>query len=214
MRARTLGPESARVLTLRNSLAVSYLQARRYAEAEAELKAILPVTERVYGATHSTTLGMVTNLAGALRQQGTPDKIAESGPYYRRAADGFLALYGPTHPRALMTRSNLGNYLLDVGEPEAAYTAHRAALEGARTVLGASHPVLSEMLRGLGRSATATGRYPEAEEALLESLAIREREFGADDRRTRDTRDSLVALYERQGRAVDAERLRQPADAR
>lgn len=214
VRARTLGPESARVLTLRNSLAVSYLQARRYAEAEAELKAILPVTERVYGATHSTTLGMVTNLAGALRQQGTPDKIAESGPYYRRAADGFLALYGPTHPRALMTRSNLGNYLLDVGEPEAAYTAHRAALEGARTVLGASHPVLSEMLRGLGRSATATGRYPEAEEALLESLAIREREFGADDRRTRDTRDSLVALYERQGRAVDAERLRQPADAR
>jgi non-specific serine/threonine protein kinase/serine/threonine-protein kinase len=207
-RTRTLGPESARVLTLRNSLAVSYLQARRYADAEAELKAILPITERVYGPTHSTTLGMVTNLAGALRQQGTPEKIAESGPYYRRAADGFLALYGPEHPRALMTRSNLGNFLLDTGETEAAYEAHRVAVAGARTVLGESHPALSEMLRGLGRSATATGRYEEAEAVLLESLAIRERDFGADDRRTGDTRDALLALYERQGRAADAERIR------
>lgn len=208
VRTRTLGPESARVLTLRNSLAVSYLQARRYADAEAELKAILPISERVYGPTHSTTLGMVTNLAGALRQQGTPEKIAESGPYYRRAADGFLALYGPDHPRALITRSNLGNYLLDTGEAEAAYEAHRAALEGARKVLAANHPALSEMLRGLGRSATATGRYAEAEAALLESLAIREREYGAGDPRARDSRQALVALYERQGRIEDADRYR------
>lgn len=212
IRTRTLGPESARVLTLRNSLAVSYLQARRYAEAETELKEILPITERVYGPTHSTTLGMVTNLAGALRQQGTPGKIAESGPYYERAADGFQALYGPDHPRALMTRSNLGNYLLDTGEPERAYAAHRTALDGARTALGANHPALSEMLRGLGRSATATGRFDEAEAALLESLAIRERQFGRDDRRTGDTRDALVALYERQGRTADIERLRGMSD--
>jgi non-specific serine/threonine protein kinase/serine/threonine-protein kinase len=208
VRTRTLGPESARVLTLRNSLAVSYLQARRFPEAEAELEAILPITERVYGPSHSTTLGMVTNLAGALRQQGTPEKVAESGPYYRRAADGFLALYGPAHPRTLMTRSNLGNFLLDTGEAEAAYAAHRAAVDGARDVLGPSHPALSEMLRGLGRSATATGRYDEAEAALHESLAIRVAQFGADDRRTRDTREALAALYEKTGRAAEAERLR------
>jgi non-specific serine/threonine protein kinase/serine/threonine-protein kinase len=211
VRTRALGPESARVLSLRNSLAVSYLQARRYPEAEVELKAILPVAERVYGPTHSATLGMVTNLAGALRQQGTPEKIDESGPHYRRAADGFLALYGATHPRALMTRSNLGNFLLDTGAAEEAYAAHRQALDGARDVLGANHPALSEMLRGLGRSATATGRYDEAEAALRESLEIRIAQFGADDRRTRDTREALVALYERQGRAEDAARVRDGA---
>lgn len=211
IRTRTLGPESARALTLRNSLAVSYLQARRFAEAEAELEAILPIAERVYGPNHSTTLGIITNLAGSLRQQGTPEKINESGPWYHRAAEGFLALYGPDHPRALMTRSNLGNLLLDTGEIERAYEAHRAAIEGARAVLSANHPAMSEMLRGLGRSATASGRYAEAEQALLESLAIREEQFGADDRRTRDSRDALIALYERQGRTADIERLR--ADA-
>lgn len=208
IRSRTLGPESARVLTLRNSLAVSYLQARRYADAEVELKAILPIAERVYEPTHRVTLSIVANLAGALRQQGTPEKVAESGPHYRRAADVSLALYGPLHPRTLMTRSNLGNFLLDIGEAEQAYGAHRAALEGAREVLGSEHPALSEMLRGLGRSATATGRYDEAEAALLESLALRERQFGADDPRTGDTRDALVALYEREGRIADAARLR------
>jgi non-specific serine/threonine protein kinase/serine/threonine-protein kinase len=208
IRTRTLGPESARVLTLRNSLAVAYLQARRFADAETELEAILPIAERVYGPTHSTTLGIITNLAGALRQQGTPEKINESGPWYHRAAEGFLALYGPDHPRALMTRSNLGNLLLDTGEAEPAYEAHRAAVDGARTVLSANHPATSEMLRGLGRSATATGRYAEAEEALLESLSIREQQFGTDDRRTSDSRDALIALYERQGRSADVERLR------
>lgn len=208
-RTETLGAESARVLTLRNSLAVSYLQARRFADAEIELKSVIPIAERVYGAEHWTTLGMITNLAGALRQQGSAEKIAESGPWYRRAADGFLALYGPDHPRSLMTRSNLGNFLLDTGEPEQAYEAHRAALDGARKALGGNHPALSEMLRGLGRSATATGRYAEAEAALRESLSIRTEQFGAADRRTADSRKALIELYERQGRREDVEKLRQ-----
>jgi non-specific serine/threonine protein kinase/serine/threonine-protein kinase len=209
VQTRTLGADSARVLTLRNSLAVSYLQARRFTEAEIELKSVIPVAERVYGAEHLTTLGMITNLAGALRQQGSAEKIAESGPWYHRAADGFLAAYGPDHPRSLMTRSNLGNFLLDTGEPERAYESHRAALDGARKALGRDHPALSEMLRGLGRSATATGRYEEAEAALRESLSIRTEQFGAEDRRTVDSREALIALYERQGRREDIERLQE-----
>jgi uncharacterized protein HemY len=65
------------------------------------------------------------------------------------------------------------------------------------------------MLRGLGRSATATGRYEEAEAALRESLSIRTEQFGAEDRRTVDSREALIALYERQGRREDIERLQE-----
>lgn len=207
LRTRQLGADHPRTLSLRNSYAVSLLQAQRYAEGAAQLEALLPVNERIYGPDHPVTLTVVGNLAGALRQQGGADKIRQSGPYYRRAAESLARTLGPEHPRALMTRTNLGNYLLDSGDAAGAYRLQTETLPLIRRVIGDVHPSTAELLRGLGLSATALGHYDIAGAALDESLRIRIELFGADDRRTEDVRRGIAELDSaRAGAAASAPR--------
>ncbi len=84
------------------------------------------------------TLALTLNMSGALRQQG---KIAESGPYYRRAYDGFRVKYGQDLLRTLIAQNNFANYLIDDAKAaEAVAMATEAVnLALARTVREQSH---------------------------------------------------------------------------
>lgn len=200
--------EHPRILNMRNSLAVFYLQQRRFADAEQELKSLLPAMERVFGPENSFTNLVVANLGGALRQQG---KVEESGPYYLRAYENALARYGEMHWRPLMAQHNYANYLLDAGRVQESLDLQIAAHDNALQVLGERHPVVSGALRGQGRAVMRLGRLQEAETLLLEALAQQEALFSPGNTQVMQTREALVELYEAMGRPEDAARYR-PAD--
>jgi non-specific serine/threonine protein kinase/serine/threonine-protein kinase len=109
------------------------------------------------------------NLAGALRQQG---KVAESGPYYRKALDNARALYGEDNTTTIMARSNHAFWLLDDGQADLAAAEQRAALANAERILGGKHEVTAEILRGLAEAEIALGQRTQARAHAERARAI------------------------------------------
>lgn len=196
IRGRLLGADHPRTLSVRNSLAVAYLQSRRFAQGEQVLRPLLEDHERVYGADSTQTLMVVGNLAGALRQQG---KVDESGPHYRRAAEGTRDRFGQTHPRALLSLHNYGNYLLDAGQARAAWQSQDDVLTHAAVTFGERHQVIAEALTTRGRAALRLGRLDEAEADLQAALAMKTELLGPDHGRLKSTRDALAELRATRG---------------
>jgi hypothetical protein len=67
----------------------------KYAEAEAEQRALLSIRERVLGPEHSSTLISLHNIAVTLKSQ---EKLDEAGEFARRAMEGRRKVLGPMHP--------------------------------------------------------------------------------------------------------------------
>ncbi len=170
--SETLGAEHPRTISIRNSLAVFYLQKRDYPAGERELKALLEPTIRQYGPDNRQTLTLHSNLGGALRQQGTPEKIAEAGPHYRAAMEGFIAKDGPESPSAIRTRSNYANWLLDDGQVRKSYEEQLQVLALARRVFGEKHPTTAEIHRALAEAEVKLGKFADARNHAEIALAL------------------------------------------
>lgn len=154
-RSVRLGAKHPLTLSMRNSLAVYLLMKRDYPAAERELRALQPVVIGLYGENGWDAQMIYNNLAGALRQQG---KVAESGPYYRKALDNARALYGEDNMTTIMARTNHAFWLLDDGQADLAAAEQRAALANAERMLGGKHEVTAEILRGLAEAEIALGQ--------------------------------------------------------
>ena len=198
------GAEDPKTLDTLNNFAILYLESHRYADGASILRAMLPICEKIYGPEHGFTLDIVSNLAGALRQQGAPEKIAESGPYYKRALDGVLKKYGEKKPNAIRARHNYANYLLDVGDVTQAIALQQRATADAKEVFGPDNPVTGEAEFGLGKALLRGGHYPEAEQALLAAVAVKQKEFGADHWRLDEYMAPLQTLYQTWGKPEQA----------
>ncbi len=189
------GAEDPKTLDVLNNFAILYLESHRFVDGAAILQKMLPVCEKIYGPDHGFTINIVSNLAGALRQQATPEKIAESGPYYKRALDSISKKYGEKHPNAIRARHNYANYLLDVGDVAGAIAAQQQALADAREKFGAKHQVTAEVEFGLGKALVRGKRYAEAEPVLLDAVAQKREEFGATHWRLDEYMAPLTDLY-------------------
>jgi non-specific serine/threonine protein kinase/serine/threonine-protein kinase len=189
------GTEDPKTMDTMNGFAIMYLESHRYVEGAKILQGMLPVSEKMYGPEHGMTINIVSNLGGALRQQGTPEKIAESGPYYKRALDSTRKKYGDKHPNAIKATHNYANYLLDVGDTTQAIALQQQVVAQAREVFGADHDVYAEGQFGLGKALLRAGRYAEAEPALLTAIAIKEKNYGADHWRIEEYIVPLLDLY-------------------
>ena len=195
------GAEDPKTLDVLNNFAILYLESHRYADGAAILQKMLPICEKIYGPEHGFTLNIVSNLGGALRQQGTPEKIAESGPYYKRALDGEIKKYGEKHPNTIRARHNYGNYLLDVGDVEGAISTQQRAVADAREKFGDKHPVTAELEFGLGKALVRGKRYADAEPVLLDAVAQKQTEFGDKHWRVDEYMVPLTDLYAAWGKA-------------
>ena len=193
---------------MRNSLAVFYMQSRRYADGERELKALLTPFASQYGADNSATLMIHGNLGGALRQQG---KIEESGPHYLRAMEGNRKIYGTDHPRSVMTLHNYGNWLLDAGRIEHAAQTQAEAAAAAERTFPEAHPTKAEIMTSSGKVKTKQARYAEAENDLLKSIDMKIALRGPTNSRLFQSREALRELYLAWGRPDDAAKWVEPA---
>jgi len=195
------GAEDPKTLDVLNNFAILYLESHRYADGAAILQKMLPICEKIYGPEHGFTLNIVSNLGGALRQQGSPEKIAESGPYYKRALDGEIKKYGEKHPNTIRARHNYGNYLLDVGDVQGAIATQQQAVTDAREKFGDKHQVTAELEFGLGKALVRGKRYAEAEPVLLDAVAQKQGEFGEKHWRMDEYMAPLTDLYAGWGKA-------------
>jgi non-specific serine/threonine protein kinase/serine/threonine-protein kinase len=192
---RLWGETDPRTIDSKNGLAILYLESHRFAEGARILEELLPVCEKIYGPQHGVTINIVSNLAGALRQQGTPERIAESGPYYRRALEGTRAKYGERHTNTIIATHNYANWLLDNGDVATAVALQQQALAAATDLLGPDHGVTGEIEYGLGKALLRAGRHAEAEKALLAAIAEKQKDFGADHWRMDEYLAPLIDLY-------------------
>jgi tetratricopeptide (TPR) repeat protein len=191
-----LGANDPKTIDTQNELAILYMESHRFADGATILQALLPVCEKMYGPEHSVTINIVNNLAGALRQQGTPEMIAASGPYYKRALDSARRKYGDKHPNAFRSMHNYANYLLDIGDTTQAVTLQQQAAAASLEKYGADHEVTGEIQFGLGKALVKAGRYAEAEQALRAAVAVKEKVLGVDHWRMAEYFVPLIELYQ------------------
>jgi eukaryotic-like serine/threonine-protein kinase len=201
---KVYGPEHPKTLDVLNRYAIMDMEANRFAEGEKVLSGMLPICEKIYGPNHAFTTEIISNLAGALRQQGTPEKIVASGPYYIRALDESRKRYGEKNQSTVMATHNYGNYLLDVGKTDEAIATQRHALEFALQVFGPDANVTGEVHFGLGKGLLKAHQYPEAEKQLLAAIDEKEKDFGKVHWRLREYIAPLIETYKAMGKADQA----------
>ncbi|HEX3895466.1 MAG TPA: serine/threonine-protein kinase [Rudaea sp.] len=201
---KVYGEEYPKTLDVLNKFAIMYMESERFAEGEKILRAMLPICEKIYGPNHAFTVEIVGNLGGALRQQGTPEKIAESGPYYKRAMDESLKKYGEKHANTVMATHNYANYLLDVGKTDEAIATQQHALANSLDVFGPDTAVSGEIHYGLGKALLRAHRYQEAERELLAAIAEKQKDFGADHWRMAEYMTPLIETYAALGKTDEA----------
>ncbi|MBS0194804.1 MAG: serine/threonine protein kinase [Proteobacteria bacterium] len=203
---RRWGAQSPKVIDTLNEFAIMYLESKRYAQGAAILQQLLPVVEKMYGPDHSATINVVSNLAGALRQQGMPDKVAASGPYYQRAYETIRRKFGDKHPNTIIATGNYGNYFLDIGQTVRAIELERTAVAGALALYGPDNELTGEMQVQLGKALLKAGDYAEAQTHLLAAVREKQKDFGADHWRMADYIDPLIEAYKAGGQTADAEK--------
>jgi tetratricopeptide (TPR) repeat protein len=106
--AQLYEPESREVLTQRMNLATMIDGAGRHADAEAELRAILPIAERTLGPSHSLTVSIAHDLGDILDHE---DEVAASLDAYRDAY-ARAAKVDPTSIDAINARSAIAGALV------------------------------------------------------------------------------------------------------
>ena len=90
-----------------------------------------------------------------------------------------------------------------------AFDAEKArvdALNAQRKLLGDDHPEVAESLRMLAEFLVQRRRFPEAEKALQEALAIRKKNFPQGDPRTALLLQDLISLRDHQGKDDEKEK--------
>jgi serine/threonine protein kinase len=197
---RHWGAEGTKTLDTMNEFAIMYLESNRFAQAEVILEKMLPIEQTMYGPEHSSTMNITSNLAGALRQQGTPEKIAASGPYYRHVYAYSLRKYGENHENTIIATGNYGNYLIDVGQFDQAIALDQTALKDALEKFGADNNVTGETEFELGNALLHAKRYAEAEKQFLAAIAEKQKDLGADHWRIGGYIDPLIEDYKAWGK--------------
>lgn len=130
-------PEHPITLSARHAWASALDDQGKPTEAEAELRAVHAVRERVLGPEHQHTLSSRNNLALALDSQ---DKHAEAEAENRAVLAIRERILGPEHPDTLTSRNNLAAALWSQGKHAESEAEHRAVLAILERVLGPEHP--------------------------------------------------------------------------
>jgi tetratricopeptide (TPR) repeat protein len=103
-----LGPEHPDTLSARGDLAEALAAEGKYAEAEAEGRAVIKLEEKVLGAEHPQTLGTRSDLANTLWSEG---KYAAAEAEYRVVLKLREKVLGPEHFETLSTCFGLAGCL-------------------------------------------------------------------------------------------------------
>ncbi len=206
LRTEVLGPEHPSTMTAAQNLANILVTSGRLDEAEPLLQESLRVWERELGQNHPRTLVAMNSLAYLLEERG---KLDEAEALYRRVVDLTAQSVGRNHPEAFGPLNNLAMLLKAKKHHDEAMALFDELLASARAVLPADHYFLGIFGGNAGECLLEAGRYPEAEQRLLEAERLLRAALGDDHPRTAKAVQRIVDLYERWGRDELASQWRQ-----
>jgi len=190
---RVLGDDHPNTLITINQMALLLDSMGNVTEAESYYLEALAGSRRVQGDDHPNTLVMIANVGSLLRAMG---RLQEAEPYAREALAGCRRVLGDDHPHTLTSMYHLAVLLGAMGKHQEAEPLFAAAVEGARRSMPEGHWQTGKHLAGYGKCLTKLNRYADAESALLEAHRVYESAFGAEDKRTASSIQSLIDLYD------------------
>jgi TIR domain/Tetratricopeptide repeat/NB-ARC domain len=172
-----LGPADHHSWSAANSLAESFRQMGRYADAQQLDEDTLTNVRGILGDDHPSTLISASNLAADLRRLGQLQAA-------RELDEDTLArerrIHGDDHPGTLSSANNLAVDLHQLGEIQAARELDENTLARRRRVLGDDHPATLRSANNLAGDLRELGEIRAARELDEDTLARRRRVLGAD----------------------------------
>jgi len=197
-------PETANSLV---NLAAALGGQARYEEAESLFQRGLAVKRRRLGPRDSDVATDEGGLASLLHLKGD---YPASEALYRQSIETHRLTRRAGHPRTAGALLGLGELLLEQGDASGAEPLLREALTSFSSPSMAGHSQSAAARLALGECLARLGRYSEAEPLLLESLAtltalqLQGQQMEKADR----ARHSVIELYEKWGRPLEAEQYR------
>ena len=200
----------------RTSLSARYFYAftmgflGRYAEAEAEFRAVWEIRRRpeILGEEHPDTLATRHNIAQQMGQQG---RYAEAEAEFRAVWEiqRRPEILGEEHHDTLTTRANIAQQMGQQGRYAEAEAEFRAVWEIRRRPenLGEEHPDTLTMRHNIAQQMGHQGHYAEAEAEFRAVWEIRRRpeNLGEEHPDTLVTRANIAYQMGQQGRYAEAE---------
>lgn len=195
------GKADSHTLRAINGLAITYLKAGRYADAEKLLRPAVALARETWGKDHPVTLGMYSNLGGAIRQQ--PGGNAAARPYYEHFLAVMRAKHGPDGRRTVIAEVNLALLLRDAGKLDRAANHARTAVAHMQTAFGQGSPYSAIVLADYASILIRQGHYHPARQALerARDLLASRKGYGPDHPTVQKIADLYVRLHEATGRA-------------
>jgi eukaryotic-like serine/threonine-protein kinase len=191
-----------RVATATNNLAFYKMQLGDYAAAEVSFREAHDMAERLYGASHLTTLILLNNVGRALVLGGKP---ADAEVVFGRVLYGLRTL-GRDHPYTGQALQWLGRSYEAQGRSMAARGVLDSALALAQR-LPPQHPRTAEVRVALGTVALRDRRFADAESHLRWALAWRTKHLDARDPLIAEAALLLARCRAEQGARAEAESL-------
>ena len=171
IRRRVLGEEEA-VQKTGGNLAFALDKMGKHAQAEALYREVLQLRRRVLGNKNAGTLWASSHLGTCLHRQG---KLEEAEPYLREALEGYRNIQGDEHDRTVWAMHNLGKLLRDMDQLEESERLYAEAVAKGRHTWPDERPQAGAyFLLDHARTLTVMKRFEQAEDQLLEALAMYE----------------------------------------
>lgn len=195
------GAESLAAIELRAEVAAMLFMARRFDEAVAIYRDVIPLYTRVLGPEHIKTLTMRGNLAATQiwhDPSAAADQLAGLAAIRRRTL-------GAKHPDTVQTLGNLAAALWHAKRFEEAAAAFQDYLPLCEEIRSPGHPSCAERRAGLGKALRELGRHAEAEVALLAAWEQKRTAQDANFASPETVAGEIAELYRRWGKPALAE---------
>jgi len=208
---KNFGPDHSNTLTARLNLAHALIAARRIDEGLALNREVAADFERALGPEHPETIGAFSNLGAQLQQLGRLDEAEE---VLATAHELSLQARGIEDPETQFLQYNLAATLRKLDRAEAARLLYEELLALPYGTLTQEAGLPWLIRAGYAHCLLALGETAEAEAPLIEAISGLRELYGPKHTRTLDLIQSLVRLYESQGRereAAEARRMLEPS---
>jgi eukaryotic-like serine/threonine-protein kinase len=202
------GPDHRYTLQCMNNLAGAYVATSRFDRAIPLFEETLAKLKEKFGPDNPDTLTVMNNLALTYVDAGQLDRAI---PLFEEMLAKQRTVLGPTHPHTLQSVNNLAKAYQSVSPPRPEMAAraeplYRELLADAQKRFQPDDPRTAGALADLGANLLRQQKWNEAEAALRESLAIREKKE-PDDWRTFATKSMLGGALLGQKKYPEAEPL-------
>ncbi|HEV8579200.1 MAG TPA: serine/threonine-protein kinase [Thermoanaerobaculia bacterium] len=205
IRKKRSGPADPQVGLILNELGMLRHRARDLDAAERLYRESLAIQRRAYGPLHPEVAVPLHNLGALLKTRG---RLTEAEAVFREVITLETKLYGGDYPGTADSWGYLGHVLRARDDFAGAEAAYRRSLAINRAKRAADHFATFGALHNLGKLLVQTGRAAEAEPLLREALAGRNKLWGPEYRKTKETAAALAECLAALGPARPQETVR------